>query len=385
MKSQVLTLADVGEWGSGGTPLASRGEYYGGEIPWLIIEDLNDGIVESSRKTITALGLENSAAKIVPQGTILMAMYGSIGKLGVAGMPCATNQAIAYCKCDTSQIDRQYLFFWLFHERNRFVYAGRGGTQQNISQEFLKDYPIRLPSLADQRRIAARLEQADRLRRTRRYALELADAFLPAAFLEMFGDPANNPKGWPLLPFGDVCTISDRMVDPREDVFADLPQVSSEDIESISGYLGPLLSARQKGVISVNFLVDPNDILFSKIRPKLRKVAYPGQKVLCSADIYPIAVDASKCTLPYMLFYLRSGWFSGIVEKLAEARSNIPKINRDELSKQYIPVPPLSLQRRFADLVREHERLRAMQREALRQAEHLFQALLHDAFADGAA
>ena len=86
-----------------------------------------------------------------------------------------------------------------------------------------------------------------------------------------------------------------------------------------------------------------------------------------------------------MLFYLRSGWFSGIVEKLAEARSNIPKINRDELSKQYIPVPPLSLQRRFADLVREHERLRAMQREALRQAEHLFQALLHDAFADGAA
>ena len=69
-----------------------------------------------------------------------------------------------------------------------------------------------------------------------------------------------------------------------------------------------------------------------------------------------------------------------IVERLAEARSNIPKVNRSELSGQFIPVPPLPLQQRFADLLRRHERLRAVQRESLRQAEHLFQTLLHQTF-----
>jgi type I restriction enzyme S subunit len=78
MKWESRTLGDLGEWGSGGTPLSSTPAYYNGTIPWLIIEDLNDGVVTSSQKTITELGLKNSSAKIVEPGTLLIAMYGSI-------------------------------------------------------------------------------------------------------------------------------------------------------------------------------------------------------------------------------------------------------------------------------------------------------------------
>ncbi len=181
-----VTLEEIGQWGSGGTPLVSRQEYYGGDIPWLIIEDLNDGVVRTSKRSITQLGLKNSSTKLVEPGTLLIAMYGSIGKLGIAGMACATNQAIAFCRCYTDKISVKFLFYSLLASRSTLTYAGRGGTQQNISQEILKAFPISLPPLQEQHRIVALLDKADRLRRSRRYAQELSDSFLQSVFLEMF-------------------------------------------------------------------------------------------------------------------------------------------------------------------------------------------------------
>ena len=81
-----------------------------------------------------------------------------------------------------------------------------GANLPRLDPERLRDYEVKLPDLSEQQRIAGRLEQADRLRRTRRYALELTDTFLPAAFLELFGDPVTNQMGWKTSPFeeGDL-------------------------------------------------------------------------------------------------------------------------------------------------------------------------------------
>ena len=94
----ITELGSLGQWGSGGTPSRSILAYYeGGHIPWLVIGDLNEGIVFSAKATITEAGLENSSAKLLPPGVLLVAMYGSIGKTSITGVPCATNQAIAFC------------------------------------------------------------------------------------------------------------------------------------------------------------------------------------------------------------------------------------------------------------------------------------------------
>ena len=93
---QWATFSDVAEWGSGGTPKADNPTYYGGSIPWAVIGDLTDGIITETATTITERGLADSAAKMIEPGTVMVAMYGSIGKLGVAGGPMATNQAIAF-------------------------------------------------------------------------------------------------------------------------------------------------------------------------------------------------------------------------------------------------------------------------------------------------
>ncbi len=151
------TLGEAFRWRSGGTPRRTVSKYYGGSIPWAVIGDLNDQVVYSTAESITQLGLEASNARIVDTGSILLAMYGSIGKLGIAGMDLATNQAIAFTRTDP--IYNRYLLWFLRASREDLLSQGRGGTQSNISQTVIKGFPFLLPPLNEQRRIVAEIEK----------------------------------------------------------------------------------------------------------------------------------------------------------------------------------------------------------------------------------
>lgn len=154
----ISTLGESFKWGSGGTPRSGAQEYYaGGTIPWLIIGDLNDGVVNASQTTITELGLKDSSAKLVEAGTILIAMYGSIGKLGIAGKALTTNQAIAFAY--KNEIDPMYLFYFLMRIRGRLISLGKGATQLNISQTVIKAFPFVIAPLNEQHRIVAKIEE----------------------------------------------------------------------------------------------------------------------------------------------------------------------------------------------------------------------------------
>ena len=154
-----ISLGKLGEWGSGGTPKSDNDAYYGGDIPWLKIGDLNNGVVAESEEKITQKGLQESSAKLIPENALLVAMYGSIGKLGITGVQCASNQAIAYCIPDTESVSLKYLFWALRHHQTDLIESGKGGVQKNISQTVLKNFEIPLPPLPEQRRIVAKIEE----------------------------------------------------------------------------------------------------------------------------------------------------------------------------------------------------------------------------------
>jgi len=146
------TLSEVGRWGSGGTPKRTNDAFYeNGTIPWVIIGDLDDSVVIETKTLITEEALAQSSAKLVPQGAVLIAMYGSIGKLGITGRELATNQAIAFCVAHEG-IDTQFLFWYLMSQRLYLAGAGKGATQKNISQTVLKTWPIRIAPLLEQQR-----------------------------------------------------------------------------------------------------------------------------------------------------------------------------------------------------------------------------------------
>jgi len=154
----VTELSNVGTWGSGGTPSRSNANNFLGDIPWAIIGDLNDNVLRSTQQKISKIGLSTSSAKLVPEQALLVAMYGSIGKLSITGIECATNQAIAFCIPDEELIDLKYLFYVLRHSRAKLIGLGQGAGQQNISQTILKSFEIPIAPLKEQKRIAQKLD-----------------------------------------------------------------------------------------------------------------------------------------------------------------------------------------------------------------------------------
>jgi len=156
------TLGDIAKWGSGGTPKSDNQMYYNGDIPWCVIGDLTEGEVFVTEKSISQEGLLNSSAKMIEPGAVMIAMYGaSIGRTGIAAVPMATNQAIAYAYVHEAKAVNLFLLYYLQFQKEKFIDAGQGAAQPNISQTVLKNWPILLPSIKDQNRIAAIISSVD--------------------------------------------------------------------------------------------------------------------------------------------------------------------------------------------------------------------------------
>jgi type I restriction enzyme S subunit len=132
-----VKLGEVCRTTSGGTPDRGDVTYYNGSIPWIKSGELKDGYIESVEERITERGLKSSSAKIIPSGTLMIAMYGAnVGKLGISKCDAATNQAV--CSIFTSdQIDQLFLFSFLLHYRDRLLLDSFGGAQPNISQTLI--------------------------------------------------------------------------------------------------------------------------------------------------------------------------------------------------------------------------------------------------------
>lgn len=382
MTLQKLPLSNLGEWGSGGTPLVSKSEYYGRGFPWLIIEDLNDGYVEKAARSITPLGLENSSAKLVPTATVLIAMYGSIGKLGITRMSCATNQAIAFCKCNPQKVTPKFLFYLLLFNRNFFIHAGRGGTQQNINQEFLKDFEVCIPPLDEQNRIVDLLDETDRLRRLRRYVLELSDFFLQSIFVEMFGDPVVNEKNWDIEKFEDVGVLDRGRSKHRPRDAAHLyggkyPFIQTGDIANCDDYILAYKQSYSDAGLKQSRLWDAG-VLCITIAANIAKtgiLTYPA----CFPDSVVGFIPNGSVRTEYVQYWLK--FLQQILERTAPESAQ-KNINLEILRELKIPVPPIPIQDRFVGIVKKHRHVRVVQKESLRQAEHLFQTLLHEAFSN---
>jgi len=185
------TIGEVARTSSGGTPSRSNAAYFGGDIPFVKIGDLNDGLITEVAENLTEEGVANSSAKLLPAGTLLMAIYGSIGKLGILGIEATTNQAI--CAFEPRLVERDFLYWYLRFQRDKLLGSGYGGTQDNISQKFLKPLPIPLPPRDEQRRIVEKITDvmatADESEQELRQALDLTTALRRSAlYRAMIGE-----------------------------------------------------------------------------------------------------------------------------------------------------------------------------------------------------
>ncbi|MDH0184100.1 restriction endonuclease subunit S [Stutzerimonas stutzeri] len=244
---------------------------------------------------------------------------------------------------------RHFLTSEIFHKQFMNTTAGVGGSLVRARPAEVGNIEIPLPPLPEQKRIAAILDKADAIRRKRQQAIQLADDFLRAVFLDMFGDVIEGAEN--VVRFSDVAVLDAPMVDPRVDEYIDLIHIGPDRIEKKNGKLLPALTAREEGLISKKFLFDDRYVLYSKIRPYLRKCAMAEEVGLCSADMYPVRPVEGVATKEFLWMLLLSDFFTAYTESLP-ARANIPKLNREELEAFTFSLPEYSQQLKFSSIVR---------------------------------
>jgi len=156
-----VKLGDIGKWQSGTTPSKSNSSYYkDGTIPWLNTGDLNDGIIREIPKKVTEKALAETSLRLNEAGSVCIAMYGAtIGKIGILSMPATTNQACCVCNNLKNFVNQMWLFYFLKNHKQKFIEAGFGGAQPNISKEKITATPFPLPPLAEQKRIVDKIEE----------------------------------------------------------------------------------------------------------------------------------------------------------------------------------------------------------------------------------
>lgn len=155
-----VKIEDVADTTSGGTPLRSKLEYFGGDIHWIKSGELRDNIINDSDEKITELGLKESSAKIFKKGTTVVALYGAtVGKTGILNINAATNQAICAIFPKNNIILNKYLFYWFQYKRQELINLSIGGAQPNISQRIIRSLRFPLSPSKEQARIVVEIER----------------------------------------------------------------------------------------------------------------------------------------------------------------------------------------------------------------------------------
>jgi type I restriction enzyme S subunit len=159
---QTIDLGSVCKMQSGGTPTASQPNYFGGPHPWVAISDITQAskYLTMTERSLSDAGLNACAAQLFPPGTVLYAMYASVGECCIASVSTCTSQAILAMR-PAKNLDAEYLYYVLNGSKAKAKSAVQQGTQGNLNKSIVKDMEIRLPELAEQKAIAGALSKAD--------------------------------------------------------------------------------------------------------------------------------------------------------------------------------------------------------------------------------
>jgi type I restriction enzyme S subunit len=225
----------------------------------------------------------------------------------------------------------------------------RGALYPAVTESQVRAQKIPLPPLEEQRQIAARLREQLSILAEARTALEAqlkTAKALPAANLRAVFE-SEEAQRWPRAKLEELCEIVATQVDPTDSKFADFPHINGENIESGTLELNGIRSAREDGMMSGKYLFEQGDVLYSKLRPYLRKVAIAPWRGLCSADMYPLRMRRDRLHEKYAAWLLLSDEFTKYAVGESQ-RSRMPKLNREQLFAWNAPVPSLETQRAIA-------------------------------------
>ena len=373
-------LGEVLETTSGGTPSKSHKEYYeGGTIPGLRSGEVSKGDIYDAELYITEEGLKKSSAKLFPIDTVLIAMYGAtVGQVGILKSTMCTNQAICGI-LPNKDFHPNFLKYVLLANKKNYLKQAMGGAQPNISQQVIKSTYIPIVKFSEQESVVSELDKINELIRLKKEQLKDFDNLAQSLFYEMFGDPVENEKGWEVHLLKALCTkigsgatpkggsesykeegtslIRSLNIHNNEFKFKDLAYIDDDQADSLN-----------------NVIVQRNDVLLNITGASVARCC------IVPSEVLPARVNQHVCILrhgnlidaKYLNRLLTNDNYQQLLQRLAKSkaatREALPKSIVDKLS---IPLPPLSLQRLFAQRIEQIEREKSEVQKSIQDLETL--------------
>jgi type I restriction enzyme S subunit len=346
------------------------------------------GVVQRNEVT----GAEIAATRrfvVRPQQFILSRIDARNGALGI--VPQALDGAVVSndfptFNLDTSRILPEYLG-WMSktHSFVELCKAASEGTTNRVrlQEDLFLSLQIPLPPLAEQRRIVARIEELaakiEEARGLRRAAVEEAEAIFSAVMSQIW----HNQSRWAIKYVSELASTVSGQVDPRIEPYASLPHINGEAMESGTGRLLSYRTAKEDEIISGKYHFLAGSVLYSKIRPYLRKSVQVPVEGICSADVYAFESISSELVPRFFMYSLIAPPFTDYANLLS-GRTRMPKLNQDQLFGFQMGYPPLPEQRRIVayldSLQAKVDALKALQAETQAELNALLPSVLDKAF-----
>lgn len=381
-----VRLGECCEIVSGATPSTSNADCWDGDICWATPKDLSglEGhYISDTPRKLTEAGLASCSATMLPPNSVLFSSRAPIGHVAINTVPMATNQGFKSL-VPGSEVVAKFLFHWLRANRSFLEGLGVGATFKEVSKAVVDKVEIPLPPIAEQRRIAAILDQADALRTKRREALAQLDRLAQSIFVEMFGDPAANPKGWPVSRIGDLLESASYGTSEKSDTSGQFPVLRMNNITRTGEmdftdlkYMDLDASEHER------YLVKAGDVLFNRtnsaelvgktgIFREAEPMAYAGYlvRLRTNADNDP----------EYLAAFMNTPYTKRVLRGMCKSIIGMANINATEVQGIKIAQPPLELQVQFRNRIGSLNQVKTSHRAMLSELDGLFSSLQHRAF-----
>jgi len=369
---------------SGATPSTTKSEYWDGDIYWATPKDLSElegAYLSDTPRKITKRGLESCAATILPPNSVLFSSRAPIGHVAINTVPMATNQGFKSFVPRPDRLDPKFLYHWLRKNRAHLESLGNGATFKEVSKAVVSRIEIPLPPLPEQRRIVEILDKADALRAKRRAALAQLDTLTQSIFLDMFGDPATNPKGWRVGRLEDeITSVRYGTGSPPPYVDDGFPFIRATNIKAgtISAKDLKRISPDEAARIE-KCRVHAGNLIIVRSGVNTGDCAIVSSKYDGAYAAFDLIVELPWANAVFYNFLINSPYGKAHLEP-STRRAAQPHLNAEQLRSLRFIAPDESRKQRFATLVSSIEKQKGRGDGHLRELDALFGALQHSAF-----
>ncbi|MEQ8820125.1 MAG: restriction endonuclease subunit S [Sumerlaeia bacterium] len=388
----VSLLGDLITIKGGGTPSRHNPAYWGGNIPWATVKDLQGSELSAVQESITEEGLQNSASQVIEAGHVITATRMALGRAAIATKDVAINQDLKALVAGP-QLYPRYLLHFIISKGADLERMGKGATVKGILIDDLKKLQIPLPPLTEQRRIAAILDKADTLRRKAQQALNLTDDLIRSTFLDMFGDPVTNPKGWPMVRLGDMITE----IRAGKSVGGEQRQRAKDEwaVLKISAVTSGRFLPHEHKVVNdppaEETLVRPKkgDLIFSRANTRelvaaMAIVEENTEGLFLPDKLWTIETNPKQLRKEYLKYLMADPLFRSKFATLATGTSgSMLNVSQKKLIQYEIPTPDPKLQDAFADFTWGVFKTRNRLAAQCNESDATFEAALQRAFMAG--